>query len=251
MERGINISLAVLFFVGVIDSVSYMAIAPSLTFYVGDLGGSKEQYGLIMSAFSFASFCFKPLYGYWVDATGNKYKTPFFASFSLAIIGNIMYWLAILMPHGEPAIYCLLVARLFAGMGAANNTLGFSYLATAVPHEKQTTFNVLLSVSRIVGMTIGPFINMALNRIDTEYHLGSLVIPMNSRNSVGLIVAGGNLLVLVVTMIFMQEPSESKKEPSWGKQNSRNKNELWNAIFCLDIMVPIFIILVVNCNFQM
>jgi MFS family permease len=250
MERGVYISLGVLFFVGVIDSVSYMAIAPSLIFYVTELGGSKEQYGLIMSAFSFASFCFKPLYGYWVDATGNKYKIPFLASFLMAIFGNIIYWLAILMPKGNPGVYCLLVARLFAGIGAANNTLGFSYLATAVPYEKQTTFNVLLSMSRIVGMTSGPFVNLFLARIDTEFHLGNMVMPMNSRNCVGLVVAVGNLLVLAVTLIFMQEPPEQKKEPSERNVNGGRK-ELWKAIACLDIMVPLLIIFVVNCNFQM
>lgn len=244
------ISLAVWFFVGVVDSISYMAVAPSLIFYVTELGGSKDQYGLIMSACSFAMFCFKPMYGYWVDAIGNKYKAPLFVSFSLGIFGNIIYWLAILMPHGNPAVYCLLVARLFTGMGAANNTLGFSYLATTVPYEKQTIFNVLMSISRIIGMTMGPFVNMFLTKIDTEFHIGGLSIPMNSRNCVGLFVAFLLLLILVVSLIFMEEPPKPKKK-SIEPQQSSGKNEFWKAVCCFDIFVPLFIIVVSNCNFQM
>lgn len=250
MERGVYISLGVLFLVGLVDSISYMAVAPSLIFYVTALGGTKEQYGLIMSAFSFASFCFKPMYGYWVDATGNQYKIPFVVSFTLAIFGNIVYWLAIILPKGTPAVYCILVARLFAGMGAANNTLAFSYLATMVPFEKQTTFNVLLSMSRIVGMTMGPIVNLALARVDTEFHLGKLVILMTPYNSVGLFVAAGNVLVLLVTFIFMQEPPVQKKGRTERSQTLGLK-ELWKALACLDIMLPLLVILVANCNFQM
>lgn len=46
--------------VGFIDALAYMAVAPSIIFYVLELGGTKDQYGIILSAFSFASFCSKP-----------------------------------------------------------------------------------------------------------------------------------------------------------------------------------------------
>lgn len=60
MDKKVLKTLAVLALIGLIDAISYMAVAPSLIFYVNQLGGTKEQYGLIMSAFSFMSFCFKP-----------------------------------------------------------------------------------------------------------------------------------------------------------------------------------------------
>jgi MFS family permease len=60
MEGKVEHTLVVLAMIGLIDAISYMAVAPSLIFYVNELGGSKEQYGLIMSAFSFTSFCLKP-----------------------------------------------------------------------------------------------------------------------------------------------------------------------------------------------
>jgi Major Facilitator Superfamily len=250
MERGVYTSLGVLFVIGVVDAVSYMAVGPSLIFYVTEVGGSKEEYGLIMSAFSFASFCFKPIYGYWVDATGNKYRSSYMVSFCLAIFGNMVYWLAITLPHGNPAVYCLLVGRLFAGMGAANNTLGYSFVATAVPHDKQTTINIVLSLARIFGMTMAPFINLLFRGIDTELHVGQLVIPMNPYNSVGLFVAGGNLLVLLTTLIVMKEPPEQKKASLSDRGEKPGMKEVWKAVVSLKVMLPLLIILVVNSNYQ-
>ena len=60
MDGKVVRTLIVLSLIGLIDAISYMAVAPSLIFYVQELGGTKEQYGLIMSAFSFCSFCLKP-----------------------------------------------------------------------------------------------------------------------------------------------------------------------------------------------
>lgn len=60
MEGKVVHTLIVLSLIGLIDAISYMAVAPSLVFYVDQLGGSKEQYGLIMSVFSLSSFCLKP-----------------------------------------------------------------------------------------------------------------------------------------------------------------------------------------------
>ena len=34
--------------VGLVDSISFMIIAPSLVFYVVQQGGTKEQYGIIL-----------------------------------------------------------------------------------------------------------------------------------------------------------------------------------------------------------
>ena len=47
--------LVALTIVGIVDAISYMLVTPSLVFYVLQNGGSQQQYGIIMSAFSFSS----------------------------------------------------------------------------------------------------------------------------------------------------------------------------------------------------
>ena len=64
------------------EMVGYMAITPSLIFYVEDLGGTHTQYGLILSACSLSSFCCMSLYASWVDSNGNQYR----------YVGILKYW---------------------------------------------------------------------------------------------------------------------------------------------------------------
>ena len=75
--------------VGIVDAVSYMLVTPSLIFYVLQNGGTQQQYGFIMSAFSFARFCCKPLLGWWSDQRG--FRVPYLASVSVAILGGGAY----------------------------------------------------------------------------------------------------------------------------------------------------------------
>ena len=132
--------MSVLAVIGLVDSISYMAVAPSLIFYVFQVGGTKEQYGLMMSAFSFASFCGKPIYGLWVDKSGNKFRVPYFASFAIAILGALLYFVANAFVANPPvALGLILIGRLLSGIGAANQTLGYAYIASVVPQGSSFT----------------------------------------------------------------------------------------------------------------
>jgi MFS family permease len=113
-------SMFVLSVIGLIDSISYMAVSPSLIFYVLELGGSKEQYGLVMSTFSFASFSAKPIYGVWVDKGGNKFRIPYLSSLAISVTGAILYFLAVQASTPAIAVAMIFVGRFLSGLGAAN-----------------------------------------------------------------------------------------------------------------------------------
>jgi ceroid-lipofuscinosis MFS transporter 7 len=99
--------------VGLVDAISYMIVAPSIVFYVRQLGGTLGQYGVIISAFSFASFLFKPVLGYWTDKAG-KFRLPYLSSLAAAIVGSSLYFLASAF-SGSTAIALLLAGRLLGG----------------------------------------------------------------------------------------------------------------------------------------
>ena len=185
-----------------------------------------------------------------MDKSGNKYRMPYAISFILAVVGNLLYFAAVTLPSSNFAILALLVARSLAGGGAANNTLGYSFIATAIPHEQQTTINVVLSMTRILGMSLGPFVNYGIAKIDTTIDVLGHTVPMTSTNSVGLVVAVGNLFVLVVTLLFLEEPPTKTKTLSERAQSAK-WYEVLQSIYCLEIILPLFIILVANCNFQL
>eukprot|EP00980_Cylindrotheca_fusiformis_P011139 scaffold2557_cov121-Cylindrotheca_fusiformis.AAC.22 len=248
-------SMFVLSVIGVVDSISFMAVSPSLIFYVLQLGGSKEQYGLIMSIFSFASFAGKPIYGAWVDKGGNKFRVPYLFSLLISVVGAILYLLAVLQAANPAmAVGMIFVGRLLSGLGAANQALGFAYIAYVVPQEMQTRTSTLLSMMRIVGMTIGPGINYFLDKVDSTIW----GVPLDPLNTVGLLLAVMNLVTLFIVYFFLPEPPEkvAKKkleevQPSEPALDTSGGSMFWHACLSIDISLPCVILFASNSAFQL
>ena len=81
-------------------------------------------------------------------------------------------------------------------------------------------------------------------------------MTINPLNSVGLLLAVGNLVTLCVTAWGLDEPPEKPnkpmvatdaRSPSIGNQINDLFEDIWN----IDIMLPIVILLVVNSSFQL
>ncbi len=171
---------------GIVDAISYMVVTPSLVFYVTSCGGTKEQYGLIMSSFSFSSFCFKPVLGAWSDASG--FRVPFLTSLGISTLGGLVYLAASALPYGRPAIGAILAARLLGGCGAANSALGFAYVARGTPREEQTSVNSMLSMMRILGVS---FVRIVC-RVTSVVHVG------NARECVASSVSDSSSIKLIL-----------------------------------------------------
>lgn len=235
--------------VGLVDAISYMVVAPSIIFYVLQLGGTKEQYGVILSAFSFASFCTKPFLGNWCDKSG--FRIPYLFSLSIAALGGLLYLLASIF-MGNVAIGIMLAGRLLGGVGAASSALGYAYLAKVVPHDEQTKVNSLLSMLRIVGMAAGPGVNVFLDKINVDigaFHLDEL-------NSVGLVLIGMNVLGFLSILLLLEEPAvedDAKQDNNSRHEIEKNPSalSLLRTCCCAEILVPILSIFGFNANFQL
>lgn len=254
--------LVVLTIVGIVDAISYMLVTPSLIFYVLQNGGSQGQYGIIMSAFSFSSFCTKPLLGWWSDKQG--FRLPYMASVGIALLGGAAYLMASSLPKGSVAVNCILLARLLGGCGAANSALGFAYVARSVPPKEQTSTNSLLSLCRILGMAVGPGLNVLVAKVDLP------ITPnwkLDSLNSVGIVLILANLISATAIYNFLDEPKakQDDKDDENGDLNEKDKPiedtttrndtkapiyEAFCSFLSLDIMVPMLSIFTFNANFQ-
>jgi MFS transporter, ceroid-lipofuscinosis neuronal protein 7 len=233
-------------FVGLVDAISYMVVAPSIVFYVLGLGGTKEQYGIIVSAFSFASFLFKPVLGYWCDSSGYTFRLPYLVSIAASSLGGLLYFVASAF-SGKRAIAVILIARFLGGMGAANSTLGFTYVAAVVPHDQMTKFSSLLSMVRVVGMATAPALNLFLN--DLGGSIGSFeVTPLNS---VGLFLMILNVVSFFVIYLHLKEPPEQVKPSTSPVGVEKRGMDFWKSLFSVGILLPIFNILALNANFQL
>jgi Na+/melibiose symporter-like transporter len=199
--------------VSFMDAISFMIVAPSLIFFVIDiLKGNKEWYGIIMSSFSLASFITKPILGYVCDHYDN-FRMPYLVSAGIATIGGLVYFYASNVPshttsRNNIGLWLLLLGRCLGGIGSANSTLGFTYIAKVVPENDMTQANAFLSMMRVIGMTLAPASFAILARIPpTTVSLGGgISFQIDSLNSVGLLLAACNALEWIVLYIFLQEP---------------------------------------------
>jgi ceroid-lipofuscinosis MFS transporter 7 len=251
--------LLALSLVGLVDAVSYMLVAPSIVFYVLELGGTYEQYGFILSSFSFASFCAKPFLGTWSDRFG--FRIPYLCSLAMAAFGGLLYFLASCVKVPWLAIAMVLSGRLLGGVGAASSALAYAYLAKVVPNDEQTKTNSLLSMLRIIGMASGPGFNVFLAGIDVSL-FGAL--HLDPLNSVGLVLFVSNVLAWCSIMFLLDEPDSSsmtsaylQKKQSSGVDSSSSSDQeptLWDvlqACWCAEILVPILSIFSFNASFQL
>ncbi|GKY95224.1 hypothetical protein MPSEU_000485400 [Mayamaea pseudoterrestris] len=233
--------------VGLVDSISFMIIAPSLIFYVLQQGGTKEQYGIILSAFSFSSFLLKPVLGMWSDRAGNKFRAPYLASIFVAMLGGALYLIASLWT-GNVSITLILLGRLLGGAGAANSTLGFTYIAQVIPKEHMTKANSLLSMVRIAGMMVGPAVNGLLGNVNAKF-LGLTLDPFNS---VGLVLICSNLLGYFVLYFMLEEPPEAQRHSKEISAVADNHPGIFvKALAQMDILIALLVVFGLNANFQL
>jgi MFS family permease len=234
--------------VGLVDSISMMVVAPSLIFYILELGGTKEQYGIILSVFSFASFLFKPVLGYWCDKAGCKFRQPYLVSIVAAMMGGFLYFYASAFT-GRTAIAAVFFGRMLGGLGAANSTLGFTYIAQVIPHDQMTKMSAVLSMVRIMGMVAAPGLNVFLDKLEG---FSIFSIPVTPLNSVGLFLFLANAMSFLVIYLLLKEPLEvTKPEASPVGSTDKSKVDLLSSLLSLDIILPNLSILVMNANFQL
>ena len=255
--------LIALTIIGIVDAISYMLVTPSLVFYVLQNGGTRDFYGIIMSAFSFSSFCTKPLIGWWSDKSG--FRIPYFATIGTALVGGIVYVLASALPNGSTAVHTILLARLLSGCGAANSALGFAYVARTVPPALQTQTTALLSLCRILGMAIGPGMNILVAKVDIPI---TDTWKLDSLNSVGLVLVAANFISLLAIAFLLDEPTtdaeddeeqgdeststeDQELEAGFPVSTSPSTTEILCSFLSLDILVPMLSILSFNANFQL
>jgi len=164
-------------------------------------------------------------------------------SLSAPCLGGFVYFGASLLT-GRLAVYALIASRFLGGMGGANSTLSFTYVAQVIPRDKMTEFTTLFTITRITGMSSAPVVKVLLKDVNATI-LGLTLTPLNS---VGLFLAASNALSLVIVYWNLQEPPESSKPgPS---PLGEAKKEMWHTRWTLAILIPIMNIFWMNVNFQ-
>ena len=182
----------------------------------------------------------------WCDRAGNKFRAPYLASIVIAMLGGALYLLASLW-NGAVSIALILLGRFLSGAGAANSTLGFTYVAQVIPKEHMTKANSLLTMVRIAGMVLGPAMNGLLGNVDAT--LGPL--KLDPLNSVGLVLVLSNLFGFLILYYMLEEPPELAKAKQEDSALRGQTWLFWKSVMRMDILVPLLVVFSMNANFQL
>ncbi|KAL7432374.1 hypothetical protein ACHAXM_003066 [Skeletonema potamos] len=245
MDRSLLFSLIAFLLFFVLENILSTVVGPSLIFYIESVGGTKDDYGLTTSSVCLGMTPMVFFFGRWVDSNGNKYRAPLTFAFSLGIMGSIIYFLASVLPKGFWAVNAILLGRFITGMGGGGKTLCKSWIATAIPFEKQKSVYTILNMVGIVGQTVGPLMNTLVAEINTSIPITSTYsIQINPYNSIGLLVALNEVLLMVIFALFLKEPP-SQKEKALASSTDATKaaeaglRDILNALSNFDICFPL------------
>ena len=71
----------------------------------------------------------------------------------------------------------------------------------------------MMSMTRSFGMMLGPLMNLLVSKVDTSLVLyKDITITVNQNNSVGLIIASGEIFLCTIMFLFLKDPQQLKTQ---------------------------------------
>ena len=157
-----------------IDMVSIGLIIPVLPALVGSFTGSQTDqalwYGAVTFAFGLANFFASPVLGALSDAHGRR---------PVLLLGFCGLAFSFLATALAPALWMLIVVRLFSGAMQANMSVSNAYVADITPPEERARRFGMLGAMFGLGFILGPVMGGLLGAIDLRlpfFAAGSLAL---------------------------------------------------------------------------
>ncbi|MBE9210669.1 MFS transporter [Nostoc sp. LEGE 06077] len=143
-------NLLILFAAGLLFWSSTAAYLPTLPLYIQDVGGSKQEIGIVMGGFAIGLLVFRPMLGKLADKRGRK--LVLLIGLTVAAIAPLGY----LVFKSIPLLFLL---RIFHGISIAAFSTGYSALvADLAPVAIRGEIISYMSLTAPIGLAIGPAI---------------------------------------------------------------------------------------------
>ncbi len=225
-------SLLILFTVALLFWSSLTSLLPTLPQYIEDLGGSKQQVGLVMGCFAIGLLLFRNPLGRMADLRSRKL---------VVIIGTSAVALAPLGYLFTQSISLLMVVRMFHGISIAAFTIGYLALVTDLsPVDKRGELIGYMSLATSIGLGLGPALGGFLQQ-EVSYTVLFLVSA-----------ALGGLGVLLGSQI--PEPirhvrPEQEQSKSWLNSIWQLLVKLWQLLTSPPLGIPALVMLLFGIVF--
>ena len=154
LDRKIRNNLFILFAISFLFWLSLTSLLPIIPAYIEDLGGSKQEVGLVMGSFAIGLLLSRAFLGKMADQTGRK---------KVVLIGTFVVGIAPIGYLFINDIQGLMAVRAFHGISIAAFTIGYSALVVDLsPVEKRGELTGYMSLSLPIGMALGPAVGSLL-----------------------------------------------------------------------------------------
>lgn len=187
-------ALITLFFIVFVDLLGFGMIIPVLPFYARTFGASAEEIGWLMGFYSLGQFVMAPIWGKLSDRVGRK------PVLQISLFGSVIFYVLISFAETK---WLLMLARLGAGLMAANISTAYAYVSDVTTEENRSRGMGMLGAALGLGFTLGPPIGGLLSQWGESWAMQ--------------IVAAISFLNLLMTTLFLKESrsmdSSKKKTP--------------------------------------
>jgi DHA1 family tetracycline resistance protein-like MFS transporter len=188
--------LGLVFLLVLIDIIGFSLLLPVLPYYASNLGASPSQIGVLTGLYALCQFLGTPVLARLSDRFGRK---PIFL---LDIAGNVLGFLIL---GFATSLWMLFLARLIAGLVAANVPIAQAYIADVTTDTDRSKSLGIIGAAFGLGFTIGPALGGILSRS------GGFALP--AFVSAGL----GILNFLLVATLLPESVSKEQRERNQAK----------------------------------
>ena len=219
-------SLLALFLAGLSFWISLTSLLPTLPAYIEDVGGTKQQVGLVMGSFAIGLLLFRSVVGRLADRRSRKL---------VVLIGTVVVGIAPLGYLFVESIPLLMVIRAFHGISIAAFTTGYSALVVdQSPPEQKGELIGYMSLVVPVGLAIGPAVGGFL-----QAGVGYMALFLTSA-SVG-----------ILGLIFATQVGKASREKTASHQEagSPQASRFWQLLASPRLRVPATVLLLIGLAF--
>ncbi|MCC5637514.1 MFS transporter [Nostoc sp. CHAB 5844] len=216
--------MLILFAAGLLFWSSTAAFLPTLPLYIEDMGGSKQEIGIVMGGFAIGLLLFRPMLGKLADKRGRK--LVLFIGTAVAAIAPFGY----LAFTSIPVLFFL---RIFHGISIAAFTTGYSALvADLAPIAMRGEIISYMSLTAPIGLAVGPAIGGYL--LETS-------LPETSGYSRLFLFTAAVAVIGVLCASQVINPPLNTQRPS-----ERQNSNFWQILLSPRVRVPAIVMLLVG-----
>lgn len=216
-DAHLRLNLLILFTAGLLFWSSLGSILPTLPLYIEDLGGSKQEIGMVVGSFGIGLLLFRPLLGRLADRYGRKL---------LLLIGVIV---AAIAPFGYlifTSIPLLMLVRVFHGVSIAAFGTGYSALvADLAPLKQRGEIISYMSLTAPIGLAFGPALGGYLEQTSGSYAM------------IFLLAAELAFIGVLGAIQIINPPLQTQQ------QALRNNGKFWQILVSPRVRIPAIVML--------